>query len=154
MTYYQEKLEKVLRECDKHILRIEHATKKMSAFMPLDSKKYQNLTDDEVEHIDQFLFRFAKLQDAMGRKLFKLVLILKDDLDIDEVETMSFIDILNRLEKLKLIDAHIWRSLRDDRNELAHNYDDNAEESSIIINKLFEKRIELFKIYSNIKNYL
>ncbi|RUM45414.1 MAG: hypothetical protein DSY46_02985 [Hydrogenimonas sp.] len=122
--------------------------------MPLSSDRYQNLTDDEVEHIDQFLFRFAKLQDAMGRKLFKLVLILKDDLSIDEVESMNFIDILNRLEKLKLLDTYTWRSLRDDRNELAHNYEDNAEESSIIINRLFEKRIELFKIYSKIKNYL
>jgi hypothetical protein len=62
-------------------------------FMPLDAKRYQQLTDDEIEHIDQFLFRFAKLQDAMGEKLFLLILeFLKEE----NTRNKPFIDILNR----------------------------------------------------------
>jgi len=145
-----EKLEKIFYECDKHILRLNNASQKMAAFMPLDSEKYIDLTDDEVGYIDQFLFRFAKLQDAMGQKLFKTILIFLDE----EVEGKPFIDILNLMEKLHLIEsAYIWRELRDDGNELAHNYEDEPEQMSETINKLYEKKDLLVDIYQKIKSY-
>ena len=101
--------------------------------MPLNEDSYLNLSDDEVEHIDQFLFRFAKLQDTIGEKLFKLILLALDE----KVDNKPFIDILNKLEKLELIDsADKWRELRDIRNELAHSYDDEAEEMASNINKI------------------
>ncbi len=145
-----EKLEKIFNECDKHILRINSSSAKMKSNMPLDKNKYLNLTDDEVEHIDQFLFRFAKLQDAIGEKLFKTILLYLEE----RVDNKPFIDILNRLEKLELLDdVTVWKELRDDRNELAHNYDDDPEETSQIINKLYNKRTLLIEIYQKIKTY-
>ena len=148
MNLCQKKLEKIFRECDKHILRIASATKKMSNSMPLDKTKYLNLTEDEVEHIDQFLFRFSKLQDAIGEKLFKTILLFLDE----DIENKPFIDILNRLEKLELIEsANTWRELRKDRNDLSHTYDDDPEEMANSINKLYVKKDTLIKIYQNIK---
>jgi len=145
-----EKLEKIFYECDKHILRINSASQKMAVFMPLDSKKYIDLTDDAVGYIDQFLFRFAKLQDAMGQKLFKTILIFLDE----EVEGKPFVDILNLMEKLDLLEsAYIWRELRDDRNELSHNYEDESEQMSETINKLYDKKDLLVDIYQKIKSY-
>jgi len=145
-----EKLEKVFRECDKHIKRLTFASNNMSKFMPLNSIKYQNLSDEEVEHIDQFLFRFAKLQDSMGRKLFKNILLYLGE----DVSEEPFIDILNRLEKINLLSsANFWRELRNDRNELAHNYEDNPEEMSESINRLYEKKDKLIEIYYNIKKF-
>ena len=145
-----EKLNKIFYECDKHILRIDSATKKMSYFMPLNSDKFINLTEDEIEHIDQFLFRFAKLQDAMGQKLFKTLLLSLNE----DIEGKAFIDILHLMEKLYLLeDANQWRELGDDRNELSHNYEDEPEEMSIAINKLYNKKDILIKIYKNIKEY-
>ena len=145
-----EKLNKIFYECDKHILRIDSATKKMSYFMPLNSDKFINLTEDEIEHIDQFLFRFAKLQDAMGQKLFKTILLSLNE----DIEGKAFIDILHLMGKLYLLeDANQWRELGDDRNELSHNYEDEPEEMSIAINKLYNKKDILIKIYKNIKEY-
>ncbi len=46
-----------------------------------------------------------------------------------------------------------WKELRYDRNELSHNYEDEPEEMSEIINKLYDKRVILSDIYQNIKNY-
>ena len=145
-----EKLSKIFYECEKHILRLNSAAQKMSSFMPLDSKSYQSLSDDEVGYIDQFLFRFAKLQDAIGQKLFKTILLfLKED-----IEGKPFIDILNILEKLNLLDdANVWKQLRDDRNELAHNYEDEPEQMSETINILFNKKETLIQIYGHIKQY-
>ena len=70
-----ERLQRLFKECDMYIYRIKQVKKKMEPFMPLNQERYKNLTDDAVEHIDQFLFRFGKLQDAMGQKLFRLVLM-------------------------------------------------------------------------------
>jgi hypothetical protein len=64
------RMEKLITECDKHLQRMSYAYTKMTLFMPLDISPYQQLSDDEVEQIDQFLYRFSKLQDAMGEKLF------------------------------------------------------------------------------------
>ncbi len=150
MNLHQEKLEKIFSESEKHILRLNSASQKMSSFMPLNKERYEHLSENEIEHVDQFLYRFAKLQDAMGQKLFKHILLFLDE----KVENMPFIDILNKLEKLELLEnATIWRELRDDRNDLAHNYEDDPEEASLIINKLFIKKDILIQIYNKIKNY-
>jgi len=70
-----DRLEKIFYECAKHLERMNSASKKMANFMPIDEQKYIALTEDEIEHIDQFLFRFSKLQDRMGQKLFKAMLV-------------------------------------------------------------------------------
>jgi len=146
----REKLEKILYECDKHILRINSASAKMKSYMPLNKDRYLNLTDDEIESIDQFLFRFSKLQDAIGEKLFKTILLYLEE----KIENKPFIDILNRLEKLELLnDVTVWRELRNDRNDLAHNYEDDPDEASEVINKLYNKRNVLINIYQKIKSY-
>ncbi|SMN01007.1 hypothetical protein SPONN_2085 [uncultured Candidatus Thioglobus sp.] len=122
----------------------------MKPNMPLDKDKYLNLTDDEVESIDQFLFRFSKLQDAIGEKLFKTILLYLEE----KIENKPFIDILNKLEKLELLnDVVAWKELREDRNNLAHNYDDEPEETSEVINKLYSKKDLLISIYQQIKSY-
>jgi hypothetical protein len=49
--------------------------------------------------------------------------------------------------------ANVWKELREDRNKLAHNYEDEPEEMSEAINKLYNKKDILINIYINIKNY-
>ncbi len=146
--FYKEKLLKILNECDKHLLRMNSASKKMSLFMPLTVTRYEDLTEDEIEHIDQFLFRFSKLQDAMGQKLFKSLLVALDE----DIDNLPFIDILNKLEKIQILeDINIWRELREYRNELSHNYDDDPLITSKIINNLYTKKENMESIYKKIK---
>ena len=145
-----EKLEKIFYECDKHLYRINSSAKKLEYIMPLNKEKYLKLTEDDIQSLDQFLFRFSKLQDTMGQKLFKTILLFLNE----DIEGKPFIDILNLMEKLTLIDdANEWKCLRDDRNELAHNYEDEPEEMSESINIIYEKRCLLGSIYLNIKKY-
>ena len=75
----QIKLEKYFKECDKHLQRIEEAYEDMQDIFPLTVEKYQSLTKDEVQDIDQYLFRFSKLQDTIGDKIFKLIIRLYDE---------------------------------------------------------------------------
>jgi len=150
VNYKKERLERVFKECDKHLMRLQSAFKKMSPSIPLNSNSYESLSDDEVEHIDQYLFRFAKLQDAIGKKLFKALL----DYFEEDIENLTFIDILNRLEKLQILeDKNDWQTLRIIRNNLAHEYDDNSEEMSSAINLIYEKKELIEKIYLKIVDY-
>jgi hypothetical protein len=144
------KLEKIFYECDKHLLRIAQASNNLESTMPLDEKKYLNLTNEKIQALDQFLFRFAKLQDAIGQKLFRNILLYLGE----DIEGKPFIDILNLMEKLYLLDnMSEWRELREDRNELAHNYEDEAEMMSATINNLYNKKEILKDVYLKIKKF-
>ena len=148
----KEKIERIFRECDKHKLRILEATKDLENIMPLSKESYQNLDKDDIQALDQFLFRFSKLQDSIGRKLFKQILILKED-DVLFIESMSFRDILNILEKIGILEVSKWQNLRNIRNELAHNYDDVPEEMAEVLNKIYQQKETLFEVFENIKIY-
>jgi hypothetical protein len=143
------RIEKVIIECDKHLKRINSAYLKMSVFMPLDASKYAQLTDDEIEHIDQFLFRFAKLQDAMGEKLFLLLLEFFKE---ENTRNKPFIDILNRLEQLGILeDKNVWLELRKIRNNIAHQYEDEPRQAAEAFNAIYASKAILVKIYTKLK---
>lgn len=151
MNIAKVKLGKALLECERHIGRLNSSYKKMQVFMPLNVAKYNDLTEDNIEHIDQYLYRFSKLQDAIGQRLFKSVFIVLEE----EIESKSFIDIFNKLEQLKIIsDYDKWLELRVVRNELSHEYEDDPEENTAKINRIFELKDDLVSYYVNIKNYL
>lgn len=116
--------------------------------MPIDSDKYLQLTDDDVEHIDQFLFRFSKLQDAMGEKLFVLLLEFMQE---ESVKSRPFIDILNRLEQLGLLDdKNIWLELRKIRNNISHQYDDEPQQVADALNAIYAAKPVMENIYTAI----
>ena len=143
------RIEKLITECDKHVQRMSYAYTKMALFMPLDVSRYQQLSDDEVEHIDQFWFRFAKLQDAMGEKLFILMLeFLKEE----NPRSKPFIDTLNRLEQIGLLeDKNTWLELRKIRNNIAHQYEDEPKQASEALNTIYAVKSTLESIFQLIK---
>lgn len=147
MSISQLKLQKIINECDKHILRINSAYKKTSAILPLDANKYVALTEDEIEHIDQYLFRFAKLQDTIGKRLFQAIFLSLEE----DVADVPFIDLLNRLEKLNILDSkEQWLELRKIRNTLSHTYEDEPEDMSVAINAMFNNKQSIEKIYKHL----
>jgi len=144
------KQQRVINECEKHLKRLRYAKDELKAIFPLTQKKYENLSDEEIQAIDQFIYRFSKLQDTVGEKLIKMVFSLYEE----NIEKFTFIDILNRLEKSDILTAASWKELRDIRNELSHNYEDESLESTMVLNRVFEKEELLETIYRNIKNAL
>ena len=143
------RMEKLIAECDKHVQRMSHAYTKMALFMPLDINRYQQLLDDEVEHIDQFLFRFAKLQDAMGEKLFILMLeFLKEE----NPKSKPFIDTFIRLEQIGLLeDKNTWLELRKISNNIGHQYEDDPKQASEALYSIYAVRPTLESIFQLIK---
>ena len=142
------KLERYFHECDKHLQRIEEAYGDIEEFLPLSAQKYLELGKDEVQAIDQYLFRFAKLQDTLGDKIFKLLIAWYEQ----NSEGLPFIDILNRLEKIGFINnAKEWIFLRKIRTEISHQYDDEPEEMSQAINAILQQKELIKDIYLKVK---
>jgi len=63
-----------LYECNQHKQKIEQVTKRLEPLMPLDISRYEKLSIEDGSFIDQMIFRFSKLQDTMGEKLFPTLL--------------------------------------------------------------------------------
>lgn len=145
------KLERTLRECESHLLRLNSAYSKMQHFMPLTAERYEKLTEDEIEHIDQYLYRFSKLQDTIGERLFKFTL---DSLG-ENTAKKSFIDIFNKLEQLDIVsDYDIWAQLREIRNELTHEYVEDAGENAVRLNKIYKVKDRLALYFEQIMIFL
>ena len=111
----QEIIERLDREfgvCDRHIVRINEALDSLGLDGPMSVDQYVDLSAEQIRCIDQFIFRFAKLQDAMSGKLFRYILEYLDE----DVSELPMRDILNKLERFQIVpDAHEWVYIRDAR---------------------------------------
>lgn len=133
-----------LYECQQHVEKIITAKKYLSSIMPLSVERYHALSDIELSFIDQLIFRFSKLQDTMGEKIFPFILVLAKE----DVKKKTFVDILNRLEELEVLDRTEWLKLREIRNEIAHEYSFNKDEVIDSIVSIYEISDELLSIYN------
>ena len=130
-------------ECNKHREKILYTLSKLQNRMPLTVHDYETISDEDESVIDQMIYRFSKLQDTMGDKLFPgLLKILGEN-----VKPISFIDRLNRLEELGLLQAEEWMQLRRSRNEIAHEYSFNHEDVVESINIVYSDCRKLIVLY-------
>jgi len=142
------KISRYLNQCDKHLQRVEEAYDDIFPLLPLSVDRYSKLSKDEVRDIDQYLFRFAKLQDTLGDKLFRLFVQEFEPSDTP----VPFIDMLNKLEKFGFItSAKEWMNLRQIRNDISHQYDDEPEEMTQAINNILNHKDIIKEIYFKVK---
>lgn len=146
---YRQKLDDNVLECRRHLARLEIAFSALQSHFafPLDETQMYTLRDDPqmLAFSDQCIYRFSKLQDTMGAKLFKSVLLY-----LGESTDKPFLDILNQLEKIDIVDVDEWFEIRDLRNEIAHNYADDEGMIANILNTIFQLKGELSEILDQI----
>jgi hypothetical protein len=144
------KLEPALKECKLHQRRLEYALEQLRGKFPLTAATWQNLDDETIADIDQLLFRYNKLQDAMGQRLFPAVLAIGAEWHDDE----AFIDKLNRLEKLGAIpSADQWNEIRQIRNRMTHEYPDAPEYNANNVNRVVDSLSALKSTLAQVENY-
>ena len=147
----QELMERLSREfdiCDRHIQRIDEALEAMHTDIPMSVDSYTNLDENQIRCMDQFIFRFSKLQDAMGAKIFRYVL----EYLVEYVSALPMRDILNLLERYHFIDsADEWGYIRELRNEIAHDYPLMENDIVSVLNELISKVSILKSIYKRMK---
>lgn len=75
--------------------------------------------------LDQFAYRYTRLQDDMGHRLIPASLRALGE----EIGPMPMLDRLNRLEQLRWLPSmDEWTELRRIRNEFTHEYPESPEE--------------------------
>lgn len=89
------------QESQKHLNRLKSGFNalKTRGFLPLDEEKINSILEDDfiLAILDQIVYRFSKLQNSLS-KLIKSYLYMKGE----NVENLTMIDILHKLEKLDL----------------------------------------------------
>lgn len=136
--------------CERHASRLRWAMGTLSDHFPLSPAELEALSDLDLAVVDQFIVRFSKLQDAMGAKLLPGVL----ELTQEHGDLATFIDKLNKLEKIGAIDsAAIWLRLREMRNQFAHEYPDDPEIQVSLLNKAYSMAGDLLEAFEHVQTF-
>ncbi len=97
------------------------------------------------------IYRFTKLQDTMGSRLFRLMLTGLEEPN----ENLPFIDILLKLEKLGILVNHEqWLFLREVRNTVTHEYPFDKDELIAGLNQLIENVPVISSIWLSQYDYI
>lgn len=117
-------LQQIQALCQGHAQALQDALQDM-ALRALTPAQYSQLAKDDRRLLDQFAYRYTRLQDDMGTRLMPAVLKALGE----DVAPMSAIDRFARLEQLGwLPSADAWATLRQIRNQFTHDYADDVAE--------------------------
>jgi len=142
-------IQDILEKINLHKKRLKLALAEIEQWDDLDSDIFEDF--EKIKTVDTFIYRFIKLQDIMGEKLFKAFLN-----KIGEYKnSMSLLDILDKLEKFEIIDnANRWMQYRKLRNQLTHEYPNNEDDIIDGIKIAITSFVEIEIILDNIIEYL
>ncbi len=147
---YRKKFDAAVDETERHLSRIEtaYAEIEKSFKFPILPGDFSRLMGDTtlIAFADQIIYRFSKAQDCMGSKLFKAFLLYQGE-NIDR----PFLDILHSLEKIAVLDVDQWFELREIRNEIAHDYENDEDAGREIVNSIFSHKDELRRIVQSLR---
>lgn len=117
-------LQHIQAVCQGHTDALSEALQDMQ-LRGLTLDDYCHMTKADRRLLDQFAYRYTRLQDDMGARLMPAML---KALGEDSVP-LSAIDRFSRLEQLGwLSSADEWLNLRQVRNQFAHDYPDSPTE--------------------------
>jgi len=129
-----------LSENDSHCKRIRYAVEVLAPQIPFTLEAFSTLSDPTIMVVDQLIYRFTKMQDSLGTRFFPSLFSLLEGDD----RPRPFLDVLNRLEQLRVIESvDTWQYFRDLRNRLAHDYPESIQQTVQTLN-LLHREIERF----------
>jgi len=132
-----------------NIKRAKSDSEEIKSWNNLNPEIFEN--NEKRRTVDSFIFRFSKIQDLIGEKLFKEILQKVGEYQ----RNMSFTEILDKAEKLEIIEsADKWSNFRELRNSLSHEYPSNEAELIKDIKLALDYFDEILCVYENIAKYI
>jgi len=141
------RLELHLEEAEVHIQRLTDVLSSLEKLYPITNNDMQTLSSTDKDKLDVLAFRFAKLQDLLGTKVFREYLTVLQY----PVEDKNFLDILKELDKEKVVDIDLWSEFRGVRNSISHDYPSDEDERNDAINYLIKHIKNLMSIAQTIR---
>lgn len=147
-----ENLKLILKKLE-HLSRMQADLRHSLGKMPVPLEKIKDesvdtLTPDERETLSAFTTRFATYQEHIG-KTMKSVAIE------EESPTSPFGSILALMEKLDILDdMERWKQIRELRNSVNHEYEEDALELHQILSAMLESAPWLFSIHQRLQHFV
>ncbi len=145
-----EKLVTHIEEAFIHIDRLRSAVEVIEYLYPVDTKKMESITMQEKDKLDVLAFRFSKLQDLLGTKIFREYLTLLQY----PVEEKNYLELLRELDRESIIDIDLWSEFRAVRNSISHDYPHEESDKLEAMNYLIKNVGYLIGITEKIKDNL
>ena len=139
------RLKTYFKEAKKHVDLIEESWGVLEPKIPIEN--YENLNQLERFALNALIFRFSKLQDLIGVKIFRNYW----DFSGFDTAQKSFFDILQEIEKEGIVDIDSWSQLRELRNKIAHEYPEEIDEMVQSINLFIKKSSFLVEILERLE---
>ena len=140
-----------IEACNVHAEHMAHAQSVLRSIIPLNARTLEDLSSDQVAYLDQLIYRFTKLQDTIGRKIFPIMLGLLGE----DMTDSSFIDKLNKLEKIGALKTkQFWQDLRETRNLISHEYPEEEELLLEAINTCMIDADRLLEYWNDLKKFI
>lgn len=106
------------------------------------------LTADERETLSAFNTRFATYQEQIGKAMRSVAIE-------EESATKPFGAILALMEKLDILDSlDKWKMVRDLRNDVNHEYEDDAEELLQILSAMVANAPWLVSVHEKLESFV
>ncbi len=119
------RLRTICERCNRHALALRAALQDIEKLDGSYSQYLEKPDREVLRLLDQFAYRYTRLQDETGAKLIPAILAVLGE----DVAPMPAIDRFNRMEQLGwLLSADEWIELRLIRNEFTHDYPEDTEE--------------------------
>ena len=140
-------LNDLLNECDLHLLALREAMARCP--QPLTEDHFATRNPALVAALDQFAYRFTKLQDVISVQVFRRFAL---EVLHEPVESLPIIDILNLLERYGYLSSAMrWQEIREVHNQITHEYRLDPGELIITLEIAFGMVSEMSKILDQIK---
>jgi hypothetical protein len=108
---------------------------------------WQALAPDQHESLAAFRVRFSEFQEQLGKTMRAISLE-------EEQPTEPFSSVLLYMEKLGILDSvEQWKLLRELRNAVNHEYEDNSERLSEFFVELIQAVPTLFLYFDRLVNF-
>jgi hypothetical protein len=140
----KKRLDLYFAEAQKHIELMEDAINVIN----LPIKNYEDLPNLEKFAINALVFRFSKLQDLIGSKVFRTFL----EFNKFDTQDKSFLELLKEIEKEGIIDIDSWDEFRKLRNSIAHEYPGEEDETVEALELLIKKTPLLIEVTSELRD--
>lgn len=142
----RKRLQNYLIEAHKHEELIIESVEVLQPKLPI--QEYESLSQLERFALNALIFRFSKLQDLIGAKIFRSYL----DYSGFDISETTYYDILREIEKEGIIDIDTWNELRELRNKIAHEYPEDIDETIESINLFIRRSDILIKIAKKLES--
>jgi hypothetical protein len=139
-----------ISECEHHAAILRRARTELGD-VRFVRESVEDIPSETIRLLDQSAYRFGKLQDTLGMRVLPGVLDLSDE---PFPEGTPFGQKLQRLERLNVIPSvKQWRTLRELRNQLAHEYVDAPALKAAALNRFLDGVDGLLQIWHQVSDY-